>query len=983
MKHHTLTLAALLALCLAVPATRAGEPVTPAKPPVAAPLPVPNATQTPATAPTGKPVVCVQLSTSLSPETAKYLWDNKPETQWRTPWGKGYDFPHDVVVDLGAPRAVTRVGYLRGQNGPGAVKDYEVYAGSEAKPVGDPVARGAFKNADEWQYVDLAAPSRARYVVLRCLSAQTPRPGGTETSIAELRVVAADALLVGPDESFSPPQRIPDSELGAQYTDLVAALRDWKRIQTRAATTFHPAALVTEADRDPADVVARRTAALLADLRAQHGDGAGRAAFGQELAALREQLEKVSPYDGDARYAIYERICQLRRRIAFGNPLLGFQEILFLKRYGIGTTHQCDQYYGIEQSPGGGLYVLRDPFAEKPKERDILKDSAVANGRLQGRRLSGTGSFLSPALSFDAKRLAFAYVECEGHRGHTDRLDNHVRGAWSIGRCYHIFTANLDGSDLRMLTDGTWNDFSPCFMPSGRIAFISERRGGYVRCGRACPSYALHDMAADGSDIRRLSFHETNEWSPAVRHDGMMLWTRWDYVDRVSMISAMLWTTTPDGRNPRPVHGNYWPVSGSIEVDARPIPGSGRLVATVGPHHGQSFGTLIMVDPNVKDDDGPAPMKRLTPQVGFPEGETAECTPLRIYGQAWPLSEEYYLCVYRSSSGKFGLYLLDVFGNQELLWNDPKLHCLSPMVVRPVPVPPVLPELPRVWAEGSAEATVTVLDVYESLKPWPTGAKVSALRIMQLFPMPYSSVKAWAMPPGPRIRDGLDSTTLTRASLGTVPVEADGSAHFVVPAGKPLFFQALDAEGLAITSMRSETHFLPGERAVCQGCHEPKHTAPPSLGKPVGTAMRRPPSRPQPEANENAPISFPRLVQPVLDKHCVACHAKERKAPPLNGSLPANMRNGQPRWFVSYENLLPFAVYGYGNSHRTIPGKFGARVSKLYPLLSKGHHDVKLSADELRRLTLWLDSMSPFYGVYDLEGQQAELRGEYAKPPLE
>jgi hypothetical protein len=32
---------------------------------------------------------------------------------------------------------------------------------------------------------------------------------------------------------------------------------------------------------------------------------------------------------------------------------------------------------------------------------------------------------------------------------------------------------------------------------------------------------------------------------------------------------------------------------------------------------------------------------------------------------------------------------------------------------------------------------------------------------------------------------------------------------------------------------------------------------------------------------------------------------------------------------------------------------------------------------------LWLDSMSPFYGVYDSEGQQAERRGEYAKPPLE
>jgi hypothetical protein len=160
--------------------------------------------------------------------------------------------------------------------------------------------------------------------------------------------------------------------------------------------------------------------------------------------------------------------------------------------------------------------------------------------------------------------------------------------------------------------------------------------------------------------------------------------------------------------------------------------------------------------------------------------------------------------------GLNGLYLLDAFGNQELLWNDPKLHCLSPMLVKALPAPPVLPELPRAKTGEAAEATVAVMDVYESLKPWPTGAKITALRVMQLFPMPYSSARVWnGLFPGPRIREGGDSSALTRASLGTVPVEADGSAHFVVPAGKPLFFQALDAEGLAITSMRSETHFLP------------------------------------------------------------------------------------------------------------------------------------------------------------------------------
>jgi hypothetical protein len=186
--------------------------------------------------------------------------------------------------------------------------------------------------------------------------------------------------------------------------------------------------------------------------------------------------------------------------------------------------------------------------------------------------------------------------------------------------------------------------------------------------------------------------------------------------------------------------------------------------------------------------------------------------------------------------------------------------------------------------------------------------------------------------------------------------------------------------------MRSETHFLPGERATCQGCHEPKHSAPPSRGEPVRLAMRRAPSRIQQEVNAGAPISFPRLVQPVLDKHCAGCHARNKgKAPPLDRSLAVSKQGFtmQTKYFASYVNLLPYAIYGYGDSKRTIPGQFGARASKLYALLSQGHHDVKLAADEMRRLTLWLDSMSPFFGVYDPEGQQAELRGEYAKPPLE
>ena len=71
-----------------------------------------------------------------------------------------------------------------------------------------------------------------------------------------------------------------------------------------------------------------------------------------------------------------------------------------------------------------------------------------------------------------------------------------------------------------------------------------------------------------------------------------------------------------------------------------------------------------------------------------------------------------------------------------------------------------------------------------------------------------------------------------------------------------------------------------------------------------------------------------------------------------------------------------------GNPHRTTPGKFGARASKLYALLTEGHYDVELTEEEMHRITVWLDSASVFYGVYEKEGGEAQLRGEVVQATL-
>jgi hypothetical protein len=235
-------------------------------------------------------------------------------------------------------------------------------------------------------------------------------------------------------------------------------------------------------------------------------------------------------------------------------------------------------------------------------------------------------------------------------------------------------------------------------------------------------------------------------------------------------------------------------------------------------------------------------------------------------------------------------------------------------------------------------------------------------------------------------RVAADSVNLARSIVGAVPVEEDGSAHFTVPALRECYFQALDKDGLAVQSMRSGTWVQPGERLVCQGCHEPKHTA---IARPkkMALALKRAPSVPKPDVDGTNPFSYPRLVQPVLDKKCVSCHEKEvdgKKPIPLDSTIVIDKRLKNTRVYRSYQSLIhEYAFWRYVDRYRTIPGKFGAKASKLYKILKKGHYDVKLTDEEMHRITVWLDSLSNFYGVYSKEGGEAQLRSEVVYPTLE
>jgi DNA-binding beta-propeller fold protein YncE len=658
--------------------------------------------------------------------------------------------------------------------------------------------------------------------------------------------------------------------------------------------------------------------------------------------------------------------------------LANLDKILFIKRDYLPTDdngkggHICDQYHGFNDVKGGGLFIIENVLSGTATEKNVLASSTCANGPHQGKKLEG-GAFLSPDLSYDGKQILFAYSDVSG-------------SGWSEGSVHHIFKVNVDGTGLTQLTQGKSNDFDPTWLPDGRIAFVSDRRGGYGRCHpRQVPVYTLYIMNADGTGIEAISYHETNEWHPSVDRNGLLIYTRWDYVDRGSNQVHHPWVTTPDGLDARATVGNY-AYHGNIVpravMNVRDIPGTNKIVGTAAAHHQQAYGSIVVMDNDIEEDDEMGQYTVVTKDAGFPEA-TVDKSADHKYATAWPIDEHRFLVVHDPDSNthgltgkRFGIYLIDDQGGKKLLYKDSARSCLDPIPLAPRTTPRIVP-MSRTLTTKTDPAEINLLNVYDSMLPFPSGTTIKALRVVQLYP------KSTAITIQPKLGHGavLYNDQNGRGSLGTVPVESDGSAHFLLPPGKPVYFQALDESGAAVQSMMSSTYIIPGQpRMTCQGCHERRYRAPHARTE-MPIALRRAASTLQPEADGSAPFSFARLIQPILDKYCVSCHGTSKPGDLSKGNYSSNA----DKFYTSYVNLRPYLSY-YNVDYAwgpvvTQPGKFGARASKLYSLLKGGHQNVALPDADLRSIALWLDLNSDMFS--DDVQRDAQASGQAVKPSIE
>ncbi len=597
-----------------------------------------------------------------------------------------------------------------------------------------------------------------------------------------------------------------------------------------------------------------------------------------------------------------------------------------------------------------------------------------------------------PEVSWDGRRVIFSLRRDKSDDYHIWELDlarAQAGGPIEVGprtgdeaSCPEPFAPGL-----RRLTGGAGlSDIDPVYLPDGRILFSSTREPKVCQCNRHIQAN-LFVMQPDGSLMTQIGRNTLFEGHPAVMPDGRILYERWEYVDKHFGPAFGLWTCNPDGTSHAVFYGNNAWSPGAI-LDARPVPGTHKVLCTFGSCHDRPWGAIAMVDA-ARGLDGPAPVVS-----SWPTDIRGYLTNRREYGDGtgghpsggqidnfvgmpgkredpYPLNDRLILFSKQVRGETMGIFVADLEGNETLLLME-EPGCYDPMPIMARPAPPMEPARAM---PTQAEGLMYVADVYsgDAMAGVPRGT-VKTLRVVEAPAKLFWSDANW----------GIDATqapalnwncTSNKRILGDVPVERDGSAYFRVPADRFVYFQLLDAEGMMVQTMRSGAMVRGGERQGCAGCHDNRRGAPAQLAPRL--AMRRPASTLKPWYGAPRDFNYLTEVQPVFDRHCVRCHDFGQPAGKklnlagdvgnaFNTSYVELRSKSALRWYAEPAGPPRLLVKAVDDGPAEIlpPYAWGARRSRLVSALKSGHQGVRLTGEEMDRIITWIDMNAPYYGSY-------------------
>jgi hypothetical protein len=416
------------------------------------------------------------------------------------------------------------------------------------------------------------------------------------------------------------------------------------------------------------------------------------------------------------------------------------------------------------------------------------------------------------------------------------------------GTGFHVCEIGVDGTGMRQITSGNCNDVDPCYLPDGRIVFVSDRSGHqeYYHQERSRNLYA---MDADGANITRITFNPNQDYDPLVLSDGRIAYTSYRFYGQdgsgdiyqrgsdLNRIETELRACNPDGTGDNLVYGAmrggfYEPVrpmvDGLADSGASNVRGeSEHIGVSVSFVRQLADGRLACVTPaglslvDLSSDALACEVPFFPEVVNLAGGEEVyihshdEYDPIGRTSCPYPADDGRLFVAhapwYTTAYDAYGLYLFDMAtGAMEPVYDDPAMSDVDPVALVPRPAPP-MPEPYQVARDGAATGTVLCLSVFDSDRPYDHGS-ARYVRVLGATLM-GESINA--------------NAAFESHVLGTAPLHEDGSFLVEVPSDRPVRFQVLDAEGQVLLHETEFNYVRGGERVTCMGCHEPKGTTPP------------------------------------------------------------------------------------------------------------------------------------------------------------
>jgi len=582
-------------------------------------------------------------------------------------------------------------------------------------------------------------------------------------------------------------------------------------------------------------------------------------------------------------------------------------------------AHVQDIIYAVRPTgPDPHWYANISYYAEDENRKTYMPGGKLCRMNLRTGEVKALvhdpkGNIRDPHVHYSGKKILFSW-----RKGGTDH--------------YHLYEMNADGSGIRQITRGDYDDYEAIYLPDDDILFVSTRCKRWVNCWLTQVG-VLYRCGPNGENVYPISSNNDHDNTPWVMPDGRVLYMRWEYTDRSQVHYHHLWTVNPDGTGQMVYFGNMF--GGIVMLAAKPIPGTDRVLSIFSPGHGrrEHAGPVTIVDPNGGPDAKPY---------------TRNVHSKPIWRDPYPFSED---CILLASPQ--GIELMDGQGRTQVIRKKPDgmdLHEPRPLVARPREK--IIP--PRVDpAQPNGRLFLSDVNVGRNMEGVKPG-EITKLLILELLPEPIHF--HGGMNP---ITSG--GTFILERIVGSVPVEPDGSAYFEVPAMRSLFFVAMDKHDNAIKRMHSFVTVQPGETTGCVGCHERRTTAMYPKTQSL-LAMKRGPSAIRPVQDVPQVFDFLRDIQPILNKHCVTCHNPDKRA---SGFSLAGDRG--PYWCHSYLNLTYRKQFVDGRNQPVgsrPPRSVGAVASPIMKKLTGGHHGVKATPHEIKMVRYWIESGAVYPGTY-------------------